>query len=57
MKKLLLALRCSEPEGENYRFDDELIVPIIENTPFEEDLKVRRRRQNSNFNRLRFQSD
>lgn len=25
----------------NYRYDEELIVPIIENTPFEEDLKDR----------------
>ncbi|KAK4874694.1 hypothetical protein RN001_014054 [Aquatica leii] len=27
--------------GRNYRYDEELIVPIIENTPFEEDLKDR----------------
>lgn len=25
--------------GKAYRYDDELVVPIIENTPFEEDLK------------------
>lgn len=25
----------------NYRYDEELVVPIIENTPFEEDLKDR----------------
>lgn len=27
--------------GRNYRYDEELVVPIIENTPFEEDLKDR----------------
>ncbi|KAK3103996.1 hypothetical protein FSP39_023511 [Pinctada imbricata] len=27
--------------GDYYRFDDELVVPIIENTPFEKDLKER----------------
>lgn len=27
--------------GRNYRYDEKLIVPIIENTPFEEDLKDR----------------
>ncbi|XP_058788551.1 probable methylthioribulose-1-phosphate dehydratase [Phymastichus coffea] len=27
--------------GRAYRFDEELVVPIIENTPFEEDLKDR----------------
>lgn len=27
--------------GRYYRYDEELIVPIIENTPFEEDLKDR----------------
>jgi methylthioribulose-1-phosphate dehydratase len=26
--------------GEYYRYDEELVVPIIENTPFEEDLQV-----------------
>jgi len=26
--------------GRNYRYDEELIIPIIENTPFEEDLKA-----------------
>ncbi|ODN03836.1 putative methylthioribulose-1-phosphate dehydratase [Orchesella cincta] len=26
-------------KGCNYRYDEELVVPIIENTPFEEDLK------------------
>lgn len=25
--------------GKAYRYDEELVVPIIENTPFEEDLK------------------
>ncbi|CAG5118344.1 unnamed protein product [Candidula unifasciata] len=25
--------------GDYYRYDDELVVPIVENTPFEEDLK------------------
>lgn len=25
--------------GRSYRYDEELIIPIIENTPFEEDLK------------------
>lgn len=25
--------------GVNYRYDEELVVPIIENTPFEQDLK------------------
>jgi methylthioribulose-1-phosphate dehydratase len=24
----------------NYRYDEELVIPIIENTPFEEDLQV-----------------
>lgn len=27
--------------GRNLRYDEELVVPIIENTPFEEDLKDR----------------
>lgn len=27
--------------GRNMRYDEELVVPIIENTPFEEDLKDR----------------
>lgn len=27
--------------GRNFRYDEELVVPIIENTPFEEDLKDR----------------
>ncbi|XP_052716742.1 methylthioribulose-1-phosphate dehydratase-like isoform X2 [Crassostrea angulata] len=27
--------------GQYYRYDEELVVPIIENTPFEEDLKER----------------
>lgn len=27
--------------GRAYRYDEELVVPIIENTPFEEDLKDR----------------
>ncbi|XP_046384235.1 methylthioribulose-1-phosphate dehydratase [Ischnura elegans] len=27
--------------GRNYRYDEELVVPIIENTPWEEDLKDR----------------
>jgi methylthioribulose-1-phosphate dehydratase len=27
-------------EYRNYRYDEELIVPIIENTPEEKDLKV-----------------
>ncbi|KAL7295495.1 hypothetical protein TKK_0011142 [Trichogramma kaykai] len=27
--------------GRSYRYDEELVVPIIENTPFEEDLKDR----------------
>lgn len=27
--------------GRNYRYDEELVVPIIENTPFEKDLKDR----------------
>lgn len=26
--------------GTYYRYDEELVVPIVENTPFEEDLKV-----------------
>lgn len=26
--------------GVTYRYDDKLIVPIIENTPYEKDLKV-----------------
>ncbi len=26
--------------GETYRYDETLIIPIIENTPFEEDLQV-----------------
>jgi ribulose-5-phosphate 4-epimerase/fuculose-1-phosphate aldolase len=26
--------------GINYRYDEELVIPIIENTPFEEDLQV-----------------
>ena len=26
--------------AENHRYDDELVVPIIENTPHEKDLKV-----------------
>lgn len=26
--------------GTRYRYDEKLIVPIIENTPFEKDLKV-----------------
>lgn len=26
--------------GNRYRYDDKLIVPIIENTPFEKDLKA-----------------
>lgn len=30
--------KCSK--GINYRYDEELVVPIIENTPFEEDLKL-----------------
>lgn len=25
--------------GRSYRYDEELVIPIIENTPFEEDLK------------------
>lgn len=29
----------NEETGKNFRYDDELVVPIIENTPFEEDLK------------------
>lgn len=28
-------------EGTYYRYDEELVVPIIENTPFEEDLQVK----------------
>ena len=27
--------------GGYYRYDDELVVPIVENTPEEKDLKVR----------------
>lgn len=27
--------------GRNFRYDETLVVPIIENTPFEEDLKDR----------------
>lgn len=27
--------------GRNYQYDEELVVPIIENTPFEEDLTDR----------------
>ena len=27
-------------KGTYYRFDEELVIPIIENTPFEEDLQV-----------------
>lgn len=30
----------NQSTGKNYRYDDELIVPIIENTCFEMDLKV-----------------
>lgn len=26
--------------GGYYRYDEELVIPIVENTPFEEDLKV-----------------
>jgi methylthioribulose-1-phosphate dehydratase len=26
--------------GTYYRYDEELVIPIIENTPFEEDLQV-----------------
>jgi hypothetical protein len=26
--------------GVYYRYDEELVIPIIENTPFEEDLQV-----------------
>ena len=34
--------RSSIPlEGTYYRFDEELVVPIIENTPFEQDLEAR----------------
>jgi hypothetical protein len=27
-------------KGTYYRYDEELVIPIIENTPFEEDLQV-----------------
>ena len=36
------AQRSSIPlAGTYYRFDEELVVPIIENTPFEQDLEAR----------------
>lgn len=28
-------------KGGYYRYDEELVIPIIENTPFEEDLQVK----------------
>nr|CAI5861552.1 unnamed protein product [Callosobruchus analis] len=31
----------NQKTGKNFRYDEELVVPIIENTPFEEDLKDR----------------
>ncbi|KAJ8949055.1 hypothetical protein NQ318_016957 [Aromia moschata] len=31
----------NQATGTNFRYDEELVVPIIENTPFEEDLKDR----------------
>ncbi|CAH1977819.1 unnamed protein product [Acanthoscelides obtectus] len=31
----------NQQTGKNFRYDEELVVPIIENTPFEEDLKDR----------------
>lgn len=33
-------MRAFDIIGQYYRYDEELVVPIIENTPFEEDLKV-----------------
>ena len=27
--------------SEYYRYDEELVIPIVENTPFEEDLQVK----------------
>ena len=33
-------MRAFNIAGQYYRYDEELVVPIIENTPFEEDLKV-----------------
>jgi ribulose-5-phosphate 4-epimerase/fuculose-1-phosphate aldolase len=35
--------------GGYYRYDEELVVPIIENTPFEEDLQVERERELDTF--------
>ena len=32
---------CVFAVGVNYRYDEELVVPIVENTPHECDLKVR----------------
>lgn len=39
----------NQATGKNYRYDEELVVPIIENTCFEMDLKVFKKQRKKKF--------
>ena len=45
-QEMIKGIKCDET-GKYLRYDDTLVVPIIENTPFEADLQVRTRKLNA----------